>query len=153
MKKILPIILVCFSVFAFSQNPNEEIAVYKKDKKEILNPKIEKVIWAPASIKQAITLGFSTGNAPMVSSYFSQNIDITLLNKENLYSKSQAEQVLKTFFNDNPPTNFKIIHEGKSNNTKYFIGSLDTKKGTFRITINIKSLKGKEVITHLTIEK
>ncbi len=149
MRKFLSISLICLSFSAFSQSNQEELVVVEKPNRIILSATPIKLAVVPTNIKQAILTGFKTGNAPMVSSYFAQNIDISLLDKENLYSKSQAQQVLKTFFNDHKPSNFVINHEGQSNQSKYFIGTLSTSSGAFRITINTKS----NLISRLTIEK
>ena len=60
--------------------------------------------------------------------------------------------MLKTFFLENRPLKFTIIHQGKSSTTNYYIGLLETVKGNFRITINVKLVSNKESISHLTIE-
>jgi hypothetical protein len=105
------------------------------------------------NVKPSLIKGFSTGNAQVIGAHFNANVEIALKGKNDLYSKSQGIQVLKTFFENNSPSAFEIIHEGNSNNLNYYIGNLTTSKGKFRITINMKSLGGKEVITRLTIEQ
>lgn len=149
MKKIVSISLICLSFASFSQSSQEELVVVEKQKPLKVVPKAISVAVAPTTLKQALLTGFKTGNAPVVSAYFSQNVDVSMLDKENLYSKSQAEQVLKTFFIEHKPSNFIINHEGESSNAKYYIGTLTTLKGTYRITINTKS----NLISRLTIEK
>jgi hypothetical protein len=149
MKKILSISLICLSFVSYSQTNHEELVVVEKPKPVKVVTKTISVAVVPSTLKQALLTGFKTGNAPVISAYFSQNVDISLLGKDNLYSKSQAEQVLKTFFSEHKPSNFVINHEGQSSNAKYYIGTLSTFKGTFRITINTKS----NLIARLTIEK
>lgn len=150
MKKILFASLIGLSFTSFSQKQPEELVVVEKQKELRVKVKpVSIVSVAPASLKQAVLTGFKTGSATTVSAYFAQNVDVSLLNKENLYSKSQAEQVLKTFFADHRPSNFVINHEGQSSNAKYFIGTLTTSNGTFRITINTKG----DLISRLTIER
>jgi len=149
MRKILSISLICLSFVSFSQSNQEELVVVEKQKPLKIAIKPISIAVAPTTLKQALLTGFKTGNAPVISAYFSQNVDVSLLDKENLYSKSQAEQVLKTFFSEHKPSAFVINHEGQSNNAKYFIGTLTTSKGSFRITINTKS----NLISRLTIEK
>lgn len=136
-------------MIAFSQSNQEELVVVEKSKPAKVAAKAISVVVAPTNLKQALLTGFKTGNALMISAYFSQNVDVSMLDKENLYSKSQAEQVLKTFFSEHKPSNFVINHEGQASNAKYFIGTLSTLNGTFRITINTKS----NLISRLTIEK
>jgi hypothetical protein len=148
MKKIISISLICLSFVSFSQTKHDELVVVEKPKPVKVFTKTISVA-VPTTLKQALLTGFKTGNVPVISAYFSQNVDISLLDKENLYSKSQAEQVLKTFFSEHKPSNFVINHEGQSSNAKYFIGTLSTSKGSYRITINTKS----NLISRLTIEK
>ncbi len=150
MKKILFALLIGLNFTSFSQQQPDELVVVEKQKEVKIKTKpISVAAFVPTSLKQAVLTGFKTGSATTVSAYFAQNVDVSLLSKENLYSKSQAEQVLKTFFADHKPLNFVINHEGQSSNSKYFIGTLTTSNGTFRITINTKG----NLISRLTIEK
>jgi len=148
MKKVLTLSFICLNLMGFSQN-NEEVVTVEKSQRVKIADKTQVLTIVPSTLKQAIIAGFKTGNSTLLSTYFAQNIDIALLNKENLYSKSQAVQVLKTFFTEHKPSNFVINHEGQSKQTKYFIGVLTTTNGVFRITINTKS----DLISRLTIEK
>ncbi|MEO6453389.1 MAG: DUF4783 domain-containing protein [Ginsengibacter sp.] len=94
-----------------------------------------------------------TGNASQLSKYFDNTIDITLADKTNSYSKSQAELVLKDFFNTNSVINFQVIHTGDNAGAQYLIGNLETKKGTYRTTIYIKQKADKQVLQELRFAK
>jgi hypothetical protein len=155
MKNILVLSFVFCQLFVIAQKQNIECYAEVKNARpfEYRVCENDKINLIQVSIKTSITEGFSQGNAKMVGSYFNSNVDVSLLGKENLYSKSQAVQVLKTFFIDHAPKGFSIIHEGNSNNLKYFIGSLLTDQGNFRITLNIKSINNSEFISRLTIEE
>jgi len=150
MRKIVILSFVLASVLGYGQKPQDELAVAKV-KKVVFVSKIA-VVFPSVDLKTSVETGFETANAKLIAQHFATNIDVSLLDKENLYSKSQAEQVLKTFFLENKPTKFTIIHQGKSSTTQYYIGSLETEKGNFRITVNIKLVANKEFISHLTIE-
>jgi hypothetical protein len=104
------------------------------------------------SINEVVN-GLKTGNASQVSKYFDNTIDITLADKSNSYSKSQAELVLKDFFNTNGVVDFEVIHTGDNAGSQYLIGSLQTKKGTYRTTIYIKQKADKQVLQELRFEK
>lgn len=155
MKNILVLSFVFGQLFTMAQKQNNEC--YAEVKKayplELRICENKDVSLVKVNIKTSITDGFSQGNAKLVGAYFHSNVDVSLLGKENLYSKSQAVQVLKTFFVDHKTKSFSIIHEGNSNNLKYYIGSLVTSQGSFRITVNIKTIDGAEFITRLTIEE
>ena len=155
MKNIIVLSFLLTTITGFTQEKKEDLAVVKNKKEVVVKLVSEDPVYVTPTLdlKSSIESGFKSGNAKLIAYYFSANIDISLLDKENLYSKSQGEQVLKTFFTENKPTNFVFDHEGKSSNMKYYIGTLTTVNSKFRITVNVKSVKGKEVISHLTIEK
>ena len=72
-----------------------------------------------------------SGDAHSISKYFGSNVDLTIINQEEMYSKAQAEQLLKDFFSKNNPSSFTIIHTGISKEgSKYAIGNLVTSQGT-----------------------
>ncbi len=71
-----------------------------------------------------------TGNAASVAKFFSANVDIKILDKEDVYSKAQAELILKDFFTKNPIKSFAVIHKGTSKNGDQFcIGAYETSTG------------------------
>lgn len=97
--------------------------------------------------------GLKTGNASQVSKYFDNTIDLTLADKSNSYSKSQAELVLKDFFSTNGVVNFEVIHTGDNAGSQFLIGNLQTRKGVYRTTIYIKQKADKQVLQELRFEK
>lgn len=92
-----------------------------------------------------------SGDAKSVARYFSSSVDLTLIGQEDVYSKAQAEQILKDFFNKNTPRSFSIIHRGESKDgSKYAIGNLITSNGSYRVyyyfkvatkSVNIQELR------------
>ncbi len=104
-------------------------------------------------IPEKVMLGFKQGDATLISGYFKGTVELTLENKENIYSSTQAELILKDFFNKNTPKSFQIIHEGGKSESKYAIGKLTTPQANFRITILFKLNNGKPYIHQLRIEK
>lgn len=112
------------------------------------------VVQAQPSFESVVVSGFKTGNALKIAVYFGDNVDLSILGKANLYSKSQAQQILKTFFSENKSKSFKIIHKKNTSIGEYFIGELTaTENKLFRVTISSKMSNGKKIITSLTIEK
>ena len=93
---------------------------------------------------------FKEGSADKIARYFIDNVDLSIDGKEDLYSKSQAEQILKNFFVAHKPKDFKIIHKGTSGQSEYFIGELIADK-EFKVTLNSKNVSGVKKITSLTI--
>lgn len=94
-----------------------------------------------------------SGNVNGLSEYFMSNVDLTILDNNDVYSKAQATQVTKRFFDENPPSGFEIKHEGKSKmEDHYRIGMLRTSKGNYRITYFLKNHEGRYLIKKLRIE-
>lgn len=101
-----------------------------------------------------ITNALKTGNAPGLSAYFHTTIDLTIIQKQATYSKSQAEQVVQNFFSSNKPSNFTVDHKGTSGEgSQYIIGTLNTSTGDYRVYIYFKNLNGAELIQTLRFEQ
>lgn len=96
---------------------------------------------------------FKSGNTAVFSKYFNTNVDFNLPNSEGLYSKSQAEQILKDFFSKNPPRSFTVIHQGESKDgALYVMGTLVTPTATYRTYCYFKKSGDSYLIKELRIE-
>ncbi len=96
--------------------------------------------------------GIKAGNAATVAKYFDNTVEITLPNKNNNYSKSQAEAVLRDFFSTNIVKSFTIIHQGESAGAQFCIGTLVTSGGNYRTTLNLKQKGDKQVLQEVKFE-
>lgn len=103
-------------------------------------------------IPEGITIAIKSGNSKELAKYFDANIELVILDKEDVYSRTQAELILKDFFSKHKPTNFSIIHRG-GEGAKYAIGNLYTSNGTFRVYILLKTKNEKLYIHSLRIEE
>ena len=78
-----------------------------------------------------ISQSIRSGDAHSLSRYFGTNVDLTIINQQEVYSKTQAEQLLKDFFSKNYPVSFEIIHRGVSKEgSQYAIGKYTSVQGT-----------------------
>jgi Domain of unknown function (DUF4783) len=91
-------------------------------------------------------------NSILLSNYFDNTIDIALPDKNDSYSKAQAQIVVKDFFNVNTVKDFIANHRGNNNGGYYCIGTLSTNKGNFRVTFYMKQKSGKSVLQEIRIE-
>lgn len=104
-------------------------------------------------INEKIATAIKNGNSAAIASFFNKTVDLTLPKNEGVFSKSQAEIILKNFFTTNKPTDFKVVHDGESkNNTLYSIGNLITANGVFRTYILYQESANNIVILELRIE-
>lgn len=104
------------------------------------------------NVEENIGKAIKLGNSKELSTHFGPKVDLTIKDKEDNYSKAQAELILKDFFSSNPVTDYKVIHRGEKNEAQYFIGSLTTGKGKFRTYLLIRTEKETKRIMQLRIE-
>lgn len=112
----------------------------------------------PNTFKQSdpftkIINAIKSGSANEVSKFFDVTVEITLPGKSNSYSKSQAEMVIRDFFNLNNIKDFEVIHQSENAASQYCIGNLKTENGTYRTTIYMKQKGNKQLIQELRFEK
>lgn len=110
-------------------------------------------LFAQDAVKDQVVAALSTGNSKELAAHFIANIDLTVKETTDVYSKAQAEQILRKFFNDNPPVGHVIEHSGVSKSgDKYFIGILRTRTGHFRTTFFLKKTDATFQVKQLRIE-
>jgi len=105
-------------------------------------------------IYDEIANAIRSGDSRQIAVYFSNSIDLTILNQEDVYSKAQAELIVKDFLGKNPPKSFSLLHKGSSKEgTLYAIGNLVTLNGkTFRTSFFVKVTAGKYQVQELRFE-
>lgn len=92
----------------------------------LMQPPTEPVL----DISDDVASAVKTGNAASVAKFFSSSVDMKILGKEDVYSKAQAELILKDFFSKNAVKSFAIMHKGTSKTGDQFaIGTYETTAG------------------------
>lgn len=104
-----------------------------------------------SSIDEVIS-AMKDGNAASIARYFDNTVEINTPDKNNSYSKSQAELVLKDFFSSNAIRSFNVLHKGENSGSQFCIGTLVTRNGSFRTTIFMKQKGDKQVLQKITFE-
>lgn len=93
------------------------------------------------------------GDADCLSAWFDDNLDISILSRENTASKAQARQIMKSFFETHTPRSFNITHAAERANMKYALGNLNAGGETFTVTIFVSSKGDGYKIQQLKIER
>ncbi|MEO6978323.1 MAG: DUF4783 domain-containing protein [Mucilaginibacter sp.] len=107
---------------------------------------------APGPIEKVAEL-MRQGNVGELSKMFATNVEITIQNDDNVYSKVQAGIILEKFFSQNKPVSVKIFHKVNSNPKYQFaVVILNTQKGPFRITYTLKETDSSLMLIELRIE-
>jgi len=107
----------------------------------------------PGEIPQALSEAMRTGNTATLSGYFNTSIELAILDQEDIYTRQQAELIVKDFFTKHVPSSFVILHKGGKEGSQYAIGNLTTSAGSFRVTLLIKLKDNKPFIHQLRFEE
>ncbi len=95
--------------------------------------------YAQGDVINDVRAALKAGSSKEVVKLLNKSTDLDFDGENSSYGKTQAEAVLKDFFKKNPPTDFKIIHQGASNaGAPYVIGQYSYKEGSFRVLIRLK---------------
>lgn len=106
-----------------------------------------------AQIPDEIVTSIQNGNDASLANFFNENVELVVLTHDDVYSKSQAQQIVAEFFKSNKPKQFSIIHQGGKEGARYAIGNLTTNTGTFRVYFLLKNKNNNSYIHQLRIEK
>ena len=94
-----------------------------------------------------------SGNPKNISKYFIEHIDMKMIDKEDVYSKQQAEMILKDFFDKHLVKTYTVAHKSEpKNGSQYVIGTLETSRGKFRTYFLIKTTGDKTLVQQFRIE-
>ncbi len=100
----------------------------------------------------SIIMSIESGNSNRLSAFFDSNLEISLPDKSNNYSKVQAELILKDFFKLHQVKHFEVVHTGDNIGAQYCIGNLYTRNGTFRTTLYIKQAGQKTILQEIRFD-
>lgn len=104
-------------------------------------------------LSENIAVAIRSGNANSVSAYFADKVDMKVLDQENIYSKAQAESILKDFFAKHPVKAFTVVHKSaERNDSQFAIGKLTTANGTYRVHFLMKKSGGSASVHQFRIE-
>jgi hypothetical protein len=103
----------------------------------------------------AISKALSSGDAEALSQYFGDNVEISILDQEQMYSKAKATEVVRSFFNGNKPKSFNQVHQGTSreNSDQYCIGNMAATTGSYRVYIYLKMSGSNATIQEIRFDK
>ena len=93
-----------------------------------------------------------TGNATELAKYVDDNIEISLPDKSDSYSRAQALMILQDFFANNGVRNFTVTHKGDNGGSQFCIGTLTTRAGKYRTTVFMKTKNGKQLVKEIRFQ-
>ncbi|HXS35782.1 MAG TPA: DUF4783 domain-containing protein [Flavipsychrobacter sp.] len=109
---------------------------------------------AQVSPVEDIVSAMRNSNTATIAKYFDNIVPITINNTQSIYSRTQAEMVLKDFFNKNMPKDLTIINSGAPNNTsKFAIGDITTSGGKYSVYILLRAKDNVFLLQELRFNK
>ena len=93
-----------------------------------------------------------TGNATEVGKYIDENVELSLPDKSDDYSKAQAIMILKDFFASNVVSGFETKHTCDNSGNQFCIGTLHTKSGDYRTTVFMKTKNGRQSVKEMKFQ-
>ena len=105
------------------------------------------------TVPEGLVDAMAQGDASAMSEYFHQSLEMSILEEDYETSKNQATRIMESFFKKHTPTGFTVSFEGTKEQSKYAIGTLSTKDGTFRVNLFFITKNEKRLIYYLSIEK
>ena len=94
------------------------------------------------SVFSSITKYLAAGDAASLSSWFADNLEVTVISSSRNCSKKQAREILRSFFDANTPRSFQVTHKASEANKKYLIGLLNAGGELFQVSIYATSSAG-----------
>jgi len=93
-----------------------------------------------------------TGNVTELGKNMDDNIELAMPDKTDSYSKAQALIILRDFFAGNGVKSFEVKHSGDNGGSQFCIGNLETKNGSYRTTVFMKTKDGRQVIKEIRFQ-
>ena len=101
----------------------------------------------------AIKEAFRSGNASALGRMLETTVEWSVDGELSSVGRSDAENKLRTFFMENEPQTFDILHTGESkSDVHYCISQLGSSGGPYRITLYLRESIGNHLIESIEIE-
>lgn len=96
---------------------------------------------------------FKKGNAQELLPYLGNQVEVSIQGKTQSCNRTSAQQVMATFFTSNRVNTFTVNHQGKRDESGFFVGTLGTSNGPFRVNCFFKKNGSQTVIHQIRIDK
>ena len=100
-----------------------------------------------------VVVAFKKGNSQELDRYLGDKVDLVIQNRSTNADKATALGTMSSFFATNKVSSFNVNHEGKRDESSFFIGTLATANGSFRVNCFFKKIQNKYVINQIRIDK
>jgi malate synthase len=106
----------------------------------------------PAYNIDDVVAAIKAGNASGLAKYFDERVDISLPDKSDTYSKTQAEMIIRDFFNNKGVISFDVKHKGEQGGAQFCVGELKTKQGTYRTHLFMRQRGDRQLLQEIRFQ-
>ena len=99
-----------------------------------------------------IIAALNQGDGAKLSTYFNNNVELAIGNKNDVFSKQQAAGIVVDFFKTNKVLSFKLLHQGNKEAASFAIGEIKTNSTNYRVYILTRKSGNQIIIQQLRIE-
>jgi len=110
-------------------------------------------ISAQETVSEQIQKGLKLNNANLIASFFNTQVEMSVLNKEDIFSATQAKNILSDFLSHHKVSTLSLLHSGGKTNAKYYISNITTATGKYRVFYLLKGSGTNYKIHQFRIEK
>lgn len=112
---------------------------------------------AQSEVFNGAKTALKAGNSRELARHFNNNIEL-IVESENVefdkVSNTQAELILKNFFQKNPAKDFNYVHQGSSpEGAQYSTGTYQAQNGKYLVYIVLKQFGGKYMIDRIDFRR
>jgi malate synthase len=106
----------------------------------------------PAYNIDDVVAAIKAGNASGLAKYFDERVDISLPDKSDTYSKTQAEMIIRDFFSNKGVISFEVKHKGEQGGAQFCVGELKTKQGTYRTHLFMRQRGDRQLLQEIRFQ-
>jgi Domain of unknown function (DUF4783) len=99
-----------------------------------------------------VATAIRSGNISQLSGYLDNRVDITLPDRSDTYSKSQAEMIIRDFFSTNEVQSFRVKRKGENSGSEFCVGILQTRNGDYQTTLLMKQKGDKQLLQEIRFQ-
>lgn len=113
--------------------------------------------WAISVMAQDAPVGvitaFKKGSSQELGAYLGDKVELIVENRSSQVDRITAVGRMAVFFSGNKVSGFAVNHQGNRNESGFFVGTLTTAKGNFRVNCFFRKVNNKYVIHQIRIDK
>jgi len=107
---------------------------------------------SPENAFSSLERAFKEGDSKKIVSHIDDKLLLEINRLESVYSKSQAELILKDFFDKNKPKDFAVKSKSLTKGNYALLGTLNTENNKrFRVSIKLRELGNYFVLDKISI--